>query len=143
MFKFDLRTAILLAGLAQIAIAATSLAIPKLLHWREETARLSPLTRQVFWTYATYIFSTNLAFGILSAVAPSALIDGSVLAASVSGFIALYWLGRVAVQFTVYDRRSATSRPLFALAELLYVSAFLYLGIVYVVAAAFNAGWRL
>jgi hypothetical protein len=46
------------------------------------------------------------------------------------------------VQFTIYDR-TAASRPLFVIAELLYVLAFLYLGIVYAVAAAFNAGWGL
>ena len=63
MFKTELRTAVFLAGLTQIAIAASSLAIPRLLHWREETAGLVPLTRQVFWTYAGYIFATNLAFG--------------------------------------------------------------------------------
>jgi len=142
MFKTELRTAVFLAGLTQIAIAASSLAIPSLLHWREETAGLVPLTRQVFWTYAGYIFATNLAFGVLSAVAPAILLDGSALAAAVAGFIALYWLGRVAVQFTIYDRRAA-SRPLFVIAELLYVLAFLYLGIVYSVAAAFNAGWGL
>lgn len=141
MFKTELRTAVFLAGLTQIAIAASSLAIPRLLHWREETAGLVPLTRQVFWTYAGYIFATNLAFGVLSTVAPAILLDGSALAAAVAGFIALYWLGRVAVQFTIYDR--AASRPLFVIAELLYVLAFLYLGIVYSVAAAFNAGWGL
>jgi hypothetical protein len=140
MFKNDLRTAIFLAGLTQIAIAASSLAIPGVLHWREETARLLRLTRQVFWVYAGYIFSTNLAFGLLATLAPATLIDRSPLAAAVAGFIAVYWLARVGVQFAVYDR-SAASRPLFVVAEILYVLAFLYLGIVYSVATALNAGW--
>ena len=140
MFKNALHAAILLAGLAQVAIAATSLLIPRLLNWREQTARLLPLTRQVFWTYAGYIFATNLAFGLLSIAAPAILMDGSSLAAVVAGFIALYWIARVTVQCVVFDRTIA-KQPLFALAEVLYVSAFVYLGVVYSVASAFNAGW--
>lgn len=132
------RTAILLAGLAQIAIAATSLLIPRILRWREETARLKPLTRQVFWTYATYTFATNLAFGILSTFAPELLLDGSSLAAIVSLFICVYWGARVAVQFTYYDRSVAAARGILRVAEVLYVSGFAYLAIVYGAAAVHN-----
>ena len=48
-------TSIQLAGGIQLAIALASLAIPGQLGWREETRRLTPLTREVFWTYAAYI----------------------------------------------------------------------------------------
>jgi len=132
------RTAILLAGLAQIAIAGTSLLIPRLLRWREETARLEPLTRQVFWTYATYTFATNLAFGSLSACAPELLLDGSMLAAMVSLFICLYWAGRLAVQFTYYDRSVAATGAIFRIAEVAYVGGFAYLTVVYGAAAVHN-----
>ena len=132
------RNAILLAGLAQIAIAATSLAIPRVLRWREETARLQPLTRQVFWTYATYTFATNLAFGILSTFAPELLLDGSALAAIVSLFICVYWAARVAVQFTYYDRSVAAAGAIFRIGEVLYVAGFAYLAIVYGAAAIHN-----
>src|SRR5271165_4968232 len=95
---------IFLAGVGQIVLAAGSLAIPRVLDWRADTARLRPLTRQVFWTYAAYIWTTNLSFGLLSALAPRALLDGSPLAAAVTGFIALYWSARLVVQFTYFDR---------------------------------------
>ncbi|HEX2061969.1 MAG TPA: hypothetical protein VHK90_14605 [Thermoanaerobaculia bacterium] len=132
------RTAIILAGLSQIAIAATSLLIPRLLGWQEETARLKPLTRQVFWTYATYTFATNLAFGLLSTFAPDLLLDGSRLAAIVSAFICLYWAARVTLQFTYYDRTVAAARGMFRYAEVVYVSGFAYLVVVYGLAAAHN-----
>jgi hypothetical protein len=138
MFR-TLEIAIVLAGLAQLAIASTSLLIPKLLGWAEETARLRPLTRQVFWTYATYIFSTNVAFGVLSLLAPRALTDGSTLARAVCAFIAAYWTGRVIVQFAAYDRSSVNTRPLFRFAEIAYVGAFGYCAIVYSLAAAVHA----
>ena len=62
---------IFFAGLGQLALVAGSLAIPRVLHWREETAKLNPLTHHVFWTYAAYIWTTNLSFGLLSVSAPS------------------------------------------------------------------------
>ena len=36
---------------------------------------LRPLLRQVFWTYAAYIWFTNLCFGLVSALAPHWLLE--------------------------------------------------------------------
>jgi hypothetical protein len=127
MFK----NALILAGLAQLGIAGSSLLIPRLLGWREQTARLEPLTRQVFWTYASYILSFHVAFGLLSILAPAALLDGSLLARAVCGFIAVYWLVRLTLQFVAFDRSVAVGRPLFRFAEAAYVSTFAYLVMVY------------
>ena len=65
------------AGIGQLLLALGSLAVPRVLGWREETAKLRPLTRQVFWTYAAYIWCTNVSFGLLSTLAPERLIDRS------------------------------------------------------------------
>jgi hypothetical protein len=127
MFK----NALILAGVAQLGIAAFSLLIPRLLGWRDETARLKPLTRQVFWTYASYILGFHVAFGLLSLLAPAALLEGTLLARVVCGFIAVYWLVRLTLQFVAYDRSVAAGRPLFRFAEAAYVSAFAYLVLVY------------
>src|SRR5262245_13280683 len=114
-----MRTLVVLAGLGQLALAAASLAIPRVLGWREETAQLRPLTRQVFWTYAAYIWVTNLSFGLLSALAPVWLLDGSPLAGAVAGFIALYWGARAVIQFAYFDRGGLPGGPAFRLAEAL------------------------
>ncbi|HEV7763945.1 MAG TPA: hypothetical protein VGQ76_02985 [Thermoanaerobaculia bacterium] len=58
----------------------------------------------------------NTAFGLLTLLA--------------CGLIALYWGARVTLQFVLYDR-SVRVRPLFRVAEALYVSAFAYLAVVY------------
>jgi hypothetical protein len=126
-----LRTVVVLAGLGQIALALASLAIPRVLRWREDTAKLRPLTRQVFWTYAAYIWCTNVAFGLLSVLAPERLLDGSTLARAVSAFVALYWGGRVLVQFVVYDRSEAPPGLAAKLAEVAMVAAFVALTAVY------------
>ena len=83
---------VIMAGLGQLALAAGSLAIPRILNWRSETVKLSPLTRSVFWTYAGYIWGTNVCFGLLSTFAPSWLLDGSPLARAVSGFEHLHFV---------------------------------------------------
>ena len=60
-------TLLIAAGVGQLILISAGLAIPRVLRWPEDVARLRPLTRQVFWTYAGYIWATNLSFGLVSA----------------------------------------------------------------------------
>ena len=126
------------AGLGQLALVVASLAIPRVLGWREETARLRPLTRQVFWTYALYIWCTNLCFGLVSAFGADWLTDRSSLAAAVTGFMAAYWGGRLVIQFGYFDRSDAPTGPAVRLAEVALVGLFVYLTMAYGYAALFN-----
>jgi hypothetical protein len=135
-----LQTSLLLAGVGQLALVAGSLAIPRVLRWREDTARLRPLTREVFWTYAGYIWATNLCFGLLAALAPAWLLDRSHLAAVVSGYTAAYWGARITIQFTCLDRADAPAGWPFRVAEAALVSLFGYLTLVYGAALVFNLG---
>ena len=129
---------IVAAGLGQFALVAASLAIPRILHWREQAALLRPLTRQIFTTYACYIVGTNLSFALISVLAPGWLLEGSGLGASVTGFMALYWGARVAVQFLYYDRRDAPAGAFFQFAEGALVLLFLFLTVTYGLSMAHN-----
>jgi hypothetical protein len=113
-----------LAGAGQLALAAGSLFIPRVLGWRADLATLRPLTRQMFWVYAGYILSFNVSFGLLSALAPDWLLEGSALAATVAAFIAAYWGARLVVQFAVLDRRAAPPGWPVRLGETVLVSLF-------------------
>jgi len=135
-----LHALLIAAGLGQLALAAASLAIPFVLGWREETARLGPLTRQVFWTYAGYIWSFHVCFGLLSLLAPEWLLDRTPLAAAVCGFIAAYWGVRLVLQLTWIDRRAAPRGPLFVAAEVALVS--LFVGLTAIYGAAFMSHLR-
>ncbi len=134
-----LPTLIVMAGVGQLLLIAASLAIPRVLGWKEETAKLRPLTRQVFWTYAIYIWCTNLSFGLVS-LRPDWLLDRSPLAACVTGFIAAYWTGRVGIQFFYFDRSDAPQGRHVKLAEAVLVTLFVYLTIVYGLALLSNLG---
>lgn len=134
---------IVLAGLGQLALAAVSLAIPRVLGWKEQTARLGTLTRQVFWTYAGYIFTINVCFGLLSTLHPAWLLTAAPLTTAVDAFIAAYWLARLLLQLFYFDRKSAPIGIAARLADLLLTVAFAGFGVVYTAAALFTEGWRL
>jgi len=118
-------------GLTNLAIALSSLAIPRLLGWREELQAVRPLTRSLFWTYAGYTFGIHLWFAAVSIFAAKSLAAGGTLATFISGFIALYWAVRVVAQFTWYDRSAAGERLLFRLGEAAYVTAFAAMALIY------------
>ena len=118
------QTLLRLAGVGQLALALASLSIPGVLGWREQTARLAPLTRQVFWTYAAYIWTSHVAFGLVSLLLPQALLGPGPLATCVTGFIALWWGARLALQLSCFDRSARPPGTLFALAEAALTGAF-------------------
>ncbi len=126
-----MKTLVLLAGAGQIGIVLSSLFIPRALKWREQTAALRPLTRQVFWTYAGYILCTNLAFGLVSLLMPDRLLDGTPLARAVAGFITLYWGARLLIQFGLYDIADAPQGPLFKAADWGFTLLFGFLTLTY------------
>jgi hypothetical protein len=122
---------IFLAGLAQILLAAGSLAIPKILAWKLELAKVQPLIKQMFWTYAAYIFVINLCFGVLSILAFRELTNGSRLAIAITGFIAVYWISRVLIQFLYFDRANFPTGKWNKAGEVILVSVFIFLSVVY------------
>jgi hypothetical protein len=119
------------AGIGQLGLVAASLAIPRALRWREDLARLRPLTRQTFWVYAAYIWCTNLSFGLISTFAPRWLLEPTPLAATVSAYIAIYWGARLVIQFTYLDRTDAPKGPIFVVGEIALVGVFVFLTLVY------------
>ncbi|MBA60891.1 MAG: hypothetical protein CMJ76_00855 [Planctomycetaceae bacterium] len=136
----EIEELIFIAGFGQLAIAIGSLAIPATLNWANDVAQLRPLTRQVFWTYAAYIWTTNIFFGIISISFPMELTSGGNIAMALSLFIAVYWGARVVIQFTYFDRSDAPSGMKYTLAEILLVTTFIFLTIIYSYSAWNNLG---
>lgn len=122
---------VMIAGIGQLALALGSSVVPRLLRWHEDTARLRPLTRRVFWTYAGYIWVTNICMGALSVLAPEWLVDGSPLARALAAYIGLYWGARLLIQFVYFDRADGPTGLKFVVAESALVGLFVFLTAVY------------
>jgi hypothetical protein len=129
-----MKTLIILAGLGQLILALASLSLPGILRWREDTAKLEPLTREVFWTYAAYIWATNVAMGLLSVLGPGWFLDRTPLARAVAGYVTLYWGARLAIQFGWFGK-NAPPGALYRLGEAALVALFLALTLTYGAAA--------
>lgn len=128
--------AVRLAGIAQIVLIIGSLAIPKVLGWKGQLAANETLIRQMFWVYAGYIWATNLSFGLLSALAPQWLLDGSPLSAVVAGFICAYWAARVVIQLVYFDVSGIPRSPFNTFARWALEVLFAALTLIYGLATA-------
>ncbi|MDF1662347.1 MAG: hypothetical protein P1V97_11275 [Planctomycetota bacterium] len=129
---------LMVAGLSQIALIIGSLAIPKVLGWGEDLKDLKTLLRQMFWTYAGYIWATNLSFGLISLFGPHLLLDHSPLAACVCGFMFLYWFSRVVIQWTYFDISDLPKGLFHTIAKWLLEILFVALTVVYGAALYIN-----
>jgi hypothetical protein len=122
---------IVVAGWGQLAVVVGSLGVPRALNWKDELQKVGPLIRQIFWTYAGYILCTNLAFALVSILGSDGLTDGSSLAASVTGFITVYWFARIMIQFFYFDRESAPKGLKYTVGEVVLVVLFVFFTAVY------------
>lgn len=127
-----------LAGIFQVVLVFGSFAIPTVLNWRSELAKVQLLIKQMFWTYAAYILLINLCFGLLSVFAVAELLNGSLMSLLVCGFIAMYWISRVLIQFFYFDRTGFPIGIWHRIAEVTLIILFLFLSIVYSGAFYYN-----
>ncbi len=141
MDKAHLEIALQLAGWSQVALILGSLGIPHVLGWRDKLGALTTLLRQMFWVYSAYIWLTNLCFGLLSALGAALLLDGSPLAACVTGFILGYWLLRMVVQWLYFDISEIPMTRFNTAARWLLEGIFTALTVVYGMCFAHNMGW--
>jgi len=122
---------ILLAGAGQIALVLGSMAVPGALNWRTELVKVQPLIKQMFWVYAVYIAVINLCLGLISVFAYTDLTNGSRLAMLLTGFIAVYWISRVLIQFLYFDRTNFPTGIWLKIGEGALVTLFIFLSVVY------------
>lgn len=123
---------IVAAGVVQLVIASANIVLPGKLRYRENIAKLSPIIRQVFIVHAVYIALVLVFFGVLCLLFAGELADASALGRFLSGFLAVFWLLRVAIQLFYYDPQ--LKRENFAV-HLVFTTAFVYLAVVFAVAA--------
>ncbi len=120
------------AGGVHLALVMANFWVPGILHYRENLARLSPVVRQVFIVHAIYIVLVLLAFSALCFFFAPELSSGAPWGRFLSGFLALFWLLRVVLQFAYYDRGI---RAKFRGGDIAYTPAISCMGVVFAVVA--------
>lgn len=135
-----LEFALLIAGFGQLALAAGSVFIPRVLDWRRKLADLDPLLRRLFWVYAAYILGTNIALGVVSGWLFEPLAAGGSLALAVNLYAAIYWISRLVIQFAFFHDLKPEGKW-FRAAEFALIALFLFLSATYLTAtvSAFGA----
>lgn len=127
-----------LAGLAQLVMVGIGAIAPKLLDWGKHFAELPLIIRQMYWTYGGYILATNLFYGILCLGFPEILIAQNGGAIALCVYLLLFWLGRIVIQFTYFDRKALGTGRLMQGCEAGMVFVLLFLNTTYAAALWFN-----
>ncbi|MBY0528135.1 MAG: hypothetical protein K2R98_32360 [Gemmataceae bacterium] len=121
------------AGAVQLLIAAANFFAPRKLHYRENLAKVSPIVREIFIVQNVYIVFTLVAYAAMCFLFAGDLAGGSTLGRSFSGFLAIFWGGRLCIQICIYDADIKRKHPVF---HVCFALAFLYLTGVFTLAVA-------
>ena len=135
MTPATLTTLLLLGGVCHFGILTASALVPRVLAWRDELRKLQPLCRHLVWTHGVFIVGVIVGFGAISVLAATDLASGSRLARLVCGFIATFWLARLAIQLFLFDARPFLTSAWLKLGYHGLTAVFTYLGAVYAWAA--------
>ncbi|GAA1664024.1 hypothetical protein GCM10009765_11930 [Fodinicola feengrottensis] len=133
---FDI--ALWLATAGQIGLLIVSVSVPRVLNWRTELPKLSPINGKLMWIYGGYVVFTYLAFSVLTVVLHSDLLRGDRSATALAVFIGLYWLIRLLVDPWMGSGHWPTGR-LFGLAHVALNLVFAFFAATYLILA----GWHL
>ena len=138
-----LQIGLMAGGGALVALSIASFWIPKALGWREKLAGLTPLMRELWWTYSVYVWSSHVFFAVLTLAFGDWLMSRTAPAIAMSTFMLLWWSVRLWLQFFGFDLReiegSLTNRVAKHLLTLLFTGLVILFGSL----VAWNAGWIL
>jgi hypothetical protein len=124
--------AIRLAGGLHLAIIAANVPLPGKLQVRKHLAEVPKFIRQIFYVHWIYIVLILGFFGALCLIFPEQLAGGDSLGRFVSGFIAGFWMLRIILQLTYYDRGTRRENRLL---DAMYLVALIVLSIIFSFAA--------
>lgn len=92
-----------LASLTYLGLIAAGLLMPKVTGLWTEARRMSPFAQGLFRTYYAFIGLCLVSFGLGSWIYAPELASGTPLARAVCGFLAVFWLIRLAAAIWILD----------------------------------------
>jgi hypothetical protein len=120
------------AALLQWLIAATNFFAARIFHYRDQIAKLTPFVREVFIVQNVYIMAVVATFGVLCIAFGPDLAGRSALGRFLSGCLAIFWAGRVAIQLFFYEKDVKHTWPIMNIA---FLVSLIYLSALFTVAA--------
>ena len=114
------------AGVVMMLLAASHLAMPRYFGWPAELARVSLLTRQVFWVHTGFVCVVLLLMGALETFATASLLEPSTLSRLVLGGFAAFWFIRLVCQWFVFDRSLWRGQPFHTLVHVVFTVLWTY-----------------
>jgi len=124
--------AIWTAGVMHLGIIAANVPLPRRLRVRERLAGVPKFVRQIFYVHWIYIVIVLGMFAALCFGFAEDMAGGSPLGRFLSGFMAGFWLLRIALQIFYYDRE--VRRENWGL-DLMYVGSLAVLVVIFGMAA--------
>jgi hypothetical protein len=125
------------AGMIHVGIMAANVPLPGRLRVRERLAEVPRFVRQIFYVHWVYIVIVLGMFAALCFGFAPELAGASGLGRFLSGFMAGFWLLRIALQIFYYDREiRRENRGL----DLLYVASLIVLALIFGMAAVRPVG---
>lgn len=124
-----------IGGLLHFCILIASALVPAKLNWKKHLAPLPPMMRQLFWIYGAFIVLVIVGFGTLASLHADSLASGTALARTICGFIALFWIGRLAIQLFVFDPTPYLANSVLKLGYHALTTVFIYFALVFGFAA--------
>lgn len=89
-------------ALLHLGPICASLSVPTALQWDDDLQCLKPIHRQMHWAYGSYIFLAIIFFTLTGFFCARAIAHGGSLAVAYSFYGALFWTGRIPLQW-IFD----------------------------------------
>lgn len=127
-------TALQITGTLLVILGLLHAVFPRHFRWREETAHLSLLTRQILYVHTVFIGITVFLIGLLCATCAHELAN-TLLGKRISLGLAAFWGIRLAVQFFGYSPELWRGKPFETAMHILFSLFWAWLTTLFVLAA--------
>jgi hypothetical protein len=124
-----------LAGILHVGLIAAGLAMPRAVNLRLQIASLAPFVRQLFWVYYAFIGLCLVSFGFISFAFASLLASGEPLSRALCLFLTAFWTLRLIAATFIFDVSPYVTTPALKLGYHATNIVFVFLPIVYFLAA--------
>lgn len=117
-------------GILLIALALLHVVFPRYFRWKETTASLEPVTREILYVHTFFIAFTVLLMGVLC-VSSAELLITTVLGQRICLGLALFWTTRLFFQFFGYSSKLWKGKRFETIVHIVFSGLWLYLSVVF------------